>query len=305
MLTIHEVLQFVSKWWLRIKSRLLRRREPIFAEDHPFSLVRNNSTLPTDSFLKSLPLAIAAEQRLVLDAIRVASDFAAAAYVQLVQTALRTASDTNAGANVVIVQNAWSFVDQMYAIRNLLTELGTAASGPKTQAFFAATEEAFSLRNRTDHLSKRIAGIANKNGSERSLFGSVSYYLDPKLIGDYNNDVLVVTHHIEPIRPTETVGRSRTPGDQIRLPCGNFILSADGRILDIDLCIQKLSAMMLQMNDTVEKEAEKLIDRLSRENGLSKEDLSVHFGSGLRTNMFLRRPTAAEFAEIVKTEHGK
>lgn len=271
---------------------------PSFKEDHPFSLVKNRSTLPPGAFLKSLPLVIAPEQRLTLDAIRVVSDLAANAYVQLVNAALETASDHDGGANATIVQCAWSFVDQMYAMRNLLKELGEAASGPKVDAFMEASKEASDLRNRTDHLHARIAGIAKKKGAEKSLFGSVSYCLDPKLAGHVDGDILMVTHHIEPIRPGETVGRTRAPGNNAGLPAGNFLISAGGYVLDIDLCIRKLSDLMIGINSGVESATQDLIERLSQETHRTKEELSVSYGMGVRMNYLLRKPTDAEFAEI-------
>lgn len=266
----------------------------VFDEGHPFSLVRGGSTLPPAAFLKSLPCAIAAEQRLTLDAIWVASDLAASAYVQLVVTALDTAADTDGRASAKIFLNAWAFVDQIYALRNLLQTLEPAVHSPKYADFMNVTLVAGDLRNRTDHLHQRIAGIANKKGAERSLFGNVSYVLQPLLVGDEEHDALVVVHHMEPVRSGEEVARFRTPDEDFRFPVGNFAISADGKTLDIDACVQKLSDLMLVMNEAVKVQANLLIERLSAEHDVPKENLAESFGAGLRVRFKLRRPTGNE-----------
>nr|WP_319513285.1 hypothetical protein [uncultured Cohaesibacter sp.] len=254
--------------------------------------------LPSDAFLHTLPMAIAAEQRLAIDAVRVTSDLAAVAYADLIEDALDTASDNDAVASTALVLHAWSFVDQIYAVRKLLERLGETASSPSVAAFFDVSAEAVHLRNRIDHLHSNIANIASKKDAERSLFGCVSYCLDPELAGHSGHDALLVFHHIEPIRLGEAVGRGRTPGDQLRLPCGNFFISANGRVLDIDLCVIALSELIKRINETVEAQTAELIERLSSEHCVPKEKLGVHYGSGVRTVMLLRRPTAAE-AELI------
>lgn len=270
----------------------------IFSEDHPYSLVKGGSMLPSDAFLKTLPMVIAAEQRLTIDAVRVTADLAAAAYCNLVEVALATASENDAGASTALVLHAWSFVDQLYAVRKLLERLGEVASGPRVTAFLDVSSEAAHLRNRTDHLHSKISNISAKKDAERSLFGCVSYCLDPELAGHSGHDALLVSHQIEPVRPGEAFSRGRTPGDDLRLPCGNFFISADGRVLDLDSCVTMLSALIRRMNETVEAQTAELIERLSLEHGVPKEKLRQSYGTGMRTEMLFRRPTAAE-AEFI------
>ncbi|MBC7283489.1 hypothetical protein [Hoeflea sp.] len=243
-------------------------------------------------------MVIAAEQRLTIDAVRVTADLAAAAYCNLVEVALATASENDAGASTALVLHAWSFVDQLYAVRKLLERLGEVASGPRVTAFLDVSSEAAHLRNRTDHLHSKISNISAKKDAERSLFGCVSYCLDPELAGHSGHDALLVSHQIEPVRPGEAFSRGRTPGDDLRLPCGNFFISADGRVLDLDSCVTMLSALIRRMNETVEAQTAELIERLSLEHGVPKEKLRQSYGTGMRTEMLFRRPTAAE-AEFI------
>ena len=55
-------------------------------------------------------------------------------------------------------QHAWSIVDQIYSLRQLLRSL--ALSGDDVDAFISATGSVHVLRNRTDRLDQRIPNIA-------------------------------------------------------------------------------------------------------------------------------------------------
>ncbi|ACP22446.1 hypothetical protein NGR_b09930 (plasmid) [Sinorhizobium fredii NGR234] len=65
---------------------------------------------------------------------------------------------------------------------------------------------------------------------------SLSYFVLGAAIDSPGVGVFVVTQHAKTVRPGEQIARLRIPG-KLRMPIGNFVLSAAGEMLDLDAAI--------------------------------------------------------------------
>jgi len=129
-----------------------------------------------------------------------------------------------------------------------------------------------------DHLDQRIPNIVASKDNQRSLFGSVSYFLQGAAIGKPEVDIYLVTQHAEPARPNEMMGNVQIP-KEIRVPIGNFVLSAAGEMLDLDAAILTLGAMMMRTNEGLEKSIRVQVAAKANELGVPESKLLGHYGA--------------------------
>jgi hypothetical protein len=263
-----------------------------FPPDHPLVVARTQVALPEGAFLRALPFTVDETQRFRIDALVLCAAIVASAYEQMVQLALRAKwEEAQKGAtrpgrlDIAMFQHAWSIVDQLYALRQLIGSL--AFKGEDVDAFMAATERAFVLRNRMDHLDQRIPNIVASKDNARSLFGSLSYFVYGAAVGEPEVDVFAVTQNAEPIRPGERVASFRMPGE-MRMPIGNFVLSAAGEMLDLDAAILTLGPFMARTNEAFEKSIREQVVANAAEHGVRESDLLAHFGGGLKVMLAMK-----------------
>ncbi len=243
-------------------------------------------SLPKGSFIRALPFVVDETQRFRIDALVICADILAAAYVQLIELALRSKwqeSQTEElraqHLDIGLFQHAWSMVDQIYSVRLLLFSLGFV--GDDVNAFVTATEPAYILRNRMDHLDARIPNIAASKSQNRSLFGSLSYFVQGVVIGSPQVDVFLVTQQAEPVRPAERTGGARIPAE-MRMPIGNFTLDAAGEELDLDNAVLTLGPVMTRTNEGIEKSIKAQVAEKAAEHGVEESKLLGHFGAGYK-----------------------
>jgi len=254
-----------------------------FPDTHPFHVAKTQVSLPSRAFIRALPFAVEETQRFRVDALVVGADILAAAYIQLVELALRSQwqesqSEESRAQHLDVgqFQHAWSMVDQIYSIRMLLGSLGLA--GERVNAFLAVTDRAYILRNRMDHLDARIPNIAASKGQTRSLFGSLSYFVQGTVFGAPGVDVFLVAQQAEPMRPAEKTTRARFPAE-MRKPIGNFTLCAAGEELDLDGAILTLGPLMTRINDEIEKDVRERAAKMAIELGVEERSLFAHYGA--------------------------
>lgn len=175
-----------------------------------------------------------------------------------------------------LFQHAWSMVDQIYSIRLLLGSLGMA--GEKVGAFLAATDRAYVLRNRMDHLDARIPNIAASKSQTRSLFGSLSYFVQGEVFGAPQVDVFLVAQQAEPMRPAEQTTGARFPVE-MRKPIGNFTLYAAGEELDLDNAVLTFGPLMTKINAEIEKDVRDQAAKKAIELGIEEHRVFAHYGA--------------------------
>lgn len=254
----------------------------IFPETHPFHVARTQVSLPAGSFLRALPFVVDETQRFRLDALVFSADILATAYLQLIELAVRAVGQEaeNAGfgfnADVAMFQHAWSMVDQLYGIRLLIKRLEFASEG--IDAFMSATETAYSMRNRMDHLDGMIPNIVASKRKTRALFGSLSYVVQGAAVGSPEVPVFLAMQQAEPVRGGELLATARIPAE-FRMPIGNFALHNDGHELDLDAAILTLGPLMTRTNDGFEKNIKAQVAQKAVEEGIEENNLLAHYGA--------------------------
>lgn len=262
-----------------------------FPPEHPAIIAKTQVALPNGSFIRALPFAVDEIQRFRIDAMVLCAEIVAAAYIQMIELALRSKSEQtqdeamrSGHLDIGMFQHAWSIVDQIYSLRLLLRSLDF--TGDDVAAFMAATEPAYFLRNRMDHLDQRIPNIVASKDNSRSLFGSLSYFVLGAVVGEPNVDVFAVIQQAEPIRPSKNIAAFRMPAE-IRGPIGNFVLTAAGQKLDLDRAVLTLGPVMVRTNEGFEKSIRAQAAEKASEHGVAASDLLAHGGAGLKLMMAL------------------
>lgn len=260
-----------------------------FHPAHPAIVAKTQVALPEGSFIRALPFTVEETQRFRVDAMVLCAAIAASAYTQMIELALRSAKEESRNESVHsghldigMFQHAWSMVDQIYSLRLLLRSL--AFTGDDVAAFMAATEKVHVLRNRMDHLDQRIPNIVASKEKSRSLFGSLSYFVEGSIAGSPDADVVAVVQSAEPIRPPESMTAFRMP-PEVRVPIGNFVLNAAGEALDLDAVILALGPVMVQTNEQFERSVRAQAAEKAAEHGIQESDILAHSGAGLKITM--------------------
>jgi hypothetical protein len=257
-----------------------------FPTTHPLNIARTQVSLPSGSFIRALPFVVDETQRFRIDALVMCADILAAAYVQMIELGLRSKPESDERhIDIAMFQHAWSMVDQVYSLRLLLRSLGF--TGEDVDAFMTATEPAYVLRNRMDHLDARIPNIAASKSETRSLFGSLSYLVLGATVGSPQVDVFLAVQQAEPVRPAEKLMTARIPAE-MRLPIGNFSLHAAGEELDLDNAILALGPVMTRTNEGFEKSIKAQVAEKAVEHGIEESKLLAHHGAGYKFMMALQ-----------------
>jgi hypothetical protein len=260
--------------------------QPQFPPEHPLIIARTQVALPKGAFIRALPFAVDEAQRFRVDAMVMCAEIMASAYVQMIELALRSKweekhnEELRSGhLDIAMFQHAWSMVDQIYSLRLLLRSL--AFSGDEMNAFMSATMSAHVLRNRTDHLDQLIPNIAASKDNSRSLFGSLSYFVLGAAVGAPEIDAFAVAQHADPVRPNEQIAAIRMP-KELRMPIGNFVLTAAGEELDLDAAILTIGPVMTRTNEGIEKSIRAQAAEKAVEHGIEQSALLVHYGARLK-----------------------
>jgi hypothetical protein len=278
-----------------------------FPPKHPLIIARTQVSLPEGAFIRALPFVVDETQRFRVDAMVMCADIMASAYAQMIELALRSKweetqnkEQRSGHLDIAMFQHAWSIVDQIYSLRQLLSSL--AFTGDDVDAFLSATRTAYVLRNRTDHLDQRIPNIAASKGNSRSIFGSLSYFVLGGAVGAPEVEVFAVAQHADPVRPNEQIASVRIPGE-LQMPIGNFVLTAAGEELDIDAAILTLGPVMTRTNEGFEKSIRAQAAEKAAEHGIEQEAPLAHYGARLKFMLALKLGKPALQSE--STEDGK
>lgn len=277
-----------------------------FPETHPFHVARTQVSLPAGSFIRALPFAVDETQRFRIDALVMCADILSAAYIQLTELALHsnckeTQSDEvrERHLNIAMFQHAWSMVDQIYSLRLLLQSL--KFSGEDVDAFMNATNCAYILRNRMDHLNAIIPNIAASKSQSRGLFGSLSYFVLGAAVGIPDVDVFLFAQQAEPVRPAEILMSARFPAE-MRMPIGNFSLHAVGEELDLDKTILTLGPVMIRTNEGFETSIKGQAAEKAAEHGIEESKLLAHHGARFKIKMALQAGNPPAVSKIDETD---
>ncbi|MFC1921440.1 hypothetical protein ACFLYQ_06940 [Chloroflexota bacterium] len=175
-----------------------------------------------------IPYKLDAEQTLFLDGIRYSIEMADISYTQLRRTLLYITKNGQSqklpGTNTVkALLSAWSIIDNINRLRNLLTNMrGIKKGSPGRVIFLKNTNEVETLRNVIQHLNKR-AVVDELLQTNSAALGSLTWSIPSNAKKGY-----IYSCYLRPgtlkssTAPFKIhVGRTRYPVDEITLSIGS------------------------------------------------------------------------------------
>lgn len=206
------------------------------------------------SFLRRLPVALIAKERLRFDAIVTASDISQQSFNSLRKIALEIKDDISELGNegrAFALSQCWTLVDQLHAIRQLLIPPAKLAAkpGPFTKALLDSTKVASLLRNKMDHLSENLQNLSAQKGPRSPLYGSLSYFYSETypLTGGSIVTIMSGALHGEDTLPcVNPLERS------ITLPVGQFTLTAFQLSIEFGHCLGTLREWLKVNEEKIE-----------------------------------------------------
>lgn len=243
-----------------------------------------------ESFLRRLPAAVEGRPR--FDAIVVAADILTQAFRTLRGLAVETALDVNTVGHerrAIVMAQCWTIVDQLHAIRQLVTPPKGITPGPSTTAFLAASEVATHLRNKMDHLGGNIGNLSKRKGHRSPIFGSLTYF--------YSTENPLTGGEIITIMAGPLSGQDWFPlvnpldYPYFFSPVDHFQLDAFDTTLKIGPALASLQNQLEKLTTGLEKKVTEAAMEEAAKSGKSMEELLATFGGALSIR------ASCEFAE--------
>lgn len=234
--------------------------------------------VPDDSYLRRLPVILESESRLRMDAIVIASDILSRAYQDLFRLGAEIGANPGAfgiSSRATFIGLAWSIVDQLHAIRQLLTPPPATAVGPASQRFLDAAAPATFLRNKMDHLKSNLGNLSGKKGDRYPLFGAISYVLsdaNPETGGLLMTVSSGALHGGEMFPAVNPLGRSYTT------PVGLLQLHAFDSTFEFSPAFAALQDYISLVEVSVEKKMRAAAEAQAMEGLHSIDELLAHLG---------------------------
>lgn len=255
--------------------------------------------IPNDALIRRIPAFIAEEQRLRIEAIVFASDAIAACLddVRAIANNIGDKIDSiSRSQRTRIFICAWTIVDGIHAIRNLMQSLHFTSA--KIQDFIEKYESATLLRNKFDHLNQNVENLAQSQRRRPPIFGALSYcYLPP-------TEVQKVREGANPkcaSLVTLTTGKIRTPwgvqmfnplNRDVTVPVGGFQFEAFDQTIVLEEAVDALEAVVLELNDGLNVQITDIARQLSKDSGKSVDELMRYDSEGLHLSIEIEFPDA-------------
>ncbi|MGV9738455.1 hypothetical protein [Nocardia farcinica] len=156
----------------------------------------NGLTLPEESVFRLVTKVVEPRQALLFEALAYSADSIDVAYTVMLQLANLvgdTPENLNRQVQIQLLNNAWSMVDALHNMRQILQALEFTA--PQAVQFLAEHESATLLRNAMDHLKDQAKNLAMKKKAEPPLIGALSYNYIPNDAIIMGDDGIVPTLH--------------------------------------------------------------------------------------------------------------
>ncbi|MEA2910864.1 MAG: hypothetical protein QOJ15_2945 [Bradyrhizobium sp.] len=238
--------------------------------------------LPDNSFLRRLPAILDPVGRIRVEALVFSSDVLTHAYLSLRELAARV-GDTDHSFRpqdrVALFSYAWTIVDQLHVLRQLIRAMTNDTPGPNQAKFLELSESATLMRNRMDHLSGLVKNLSVQKGPRAPLFGALTYFLvEPKHMQAASNPAIVVggsfvTITSGSVPEGKALFQLGNPMSRpIRPPVSQFILTAFDWSLDIDAALEALEVTITRTAANVEQS---IIQQCEAENARSGAEMAT------------------------------
>jgi hypothetical protein len=244
--------------------------------------------LPEESILRHLPARLDPTERIRLEATVFAADALSFAFSSIREITARHGSGISSiprHERTALFVHAWTMVDQIHVLRQLLHAMRNGQMGPNQKKFYDTSEPALKMRNKMDHLKTNIRNRTSQRGKQGPLFGTLSYFLvEPHQMKQTDAGTVVEAGTIVSItsgsvqvgnRPT---GRIPNPADQpIHPPVSQFILTAFDRNLVFDEVLEALQLTLNKSSEQAEASLRKQAEAESSRSGSTVVELMSTF----------------------------
>jgi hypothetical protein len=235
--------------------------------------------LPSNDFLRHLPQCLAPVERLRLETLLFAHDLMEIALSRLYTVGLGfDANNDNDTHRFTMVSDAWTIVDQVHVVRQVLDSLTGDDRKPDTQAFIDDFAAATLLRNKMDHLNENLENRAKAKGRKNALFGMVSFFRPYADLweqglrdGKVKGDLFIVSAGSTP--RGDMAGGVAFHDLDISLTICSFKLEAFELSLLIERAVLQLRPLLKRMSDDIKTTIEAKIDELAATSGRTREEL--------------------------------
>lgn len=248
-----------------------------------------------ESILRRVPTSVPLKERLTADALVLSADVLMHAYRTLQEIAQHVGVDiekVDRRIRAGIISAAWTIVDQLYAVRQLIGA-PQDQMGPLTTAFYEASEPAFRLRNKMDHLASNLNNLANATGHRSPLFGSLTYFHIDKMPPTGGTMVTIMTGSIHGNISMPIVNPAGRP---VTYPVDLFELTAFGITLPLGPPLAALKAYIQATEEDAETALREGALKASKEQGIPAEELLAHMGNDFAFAVHIKFNTADDSA---------
>jgi hypothetical protein len=159
---------------------------------------------------------------------------------------------------VALFSYAWTIVDQLHVLRQLIRAIVNDPPGPNQARFLGLSESATLMRNRMDHLTGLVKNLAAQKGPRVPLFGALTYFLvEPKHLQAGTNlatggsFVTIASGSVPGATARFQLGNPMSR--PIRPPVSQFVLRAFDWSLDIDAALEALEVILTRTATDVER----------------------------------------------------
>jgi hypothetical protein len=263
-------------------------------------LVHFEPIVPVNSRLRELPLFLDPEMRLRIDALVYAADAISINWHRMKSAAARVGaavSEMDHYTRAEILSSAWSIVDELDAVRQLvgsLAPLGTKR-GPHTAKLLETCEPVNFLRNRLRHLAQNLTNISNAKGRRNPMFGALSWLWCPD---PESGKAHVLIMQSGALHGEVTMTVLNPAGKTFSPPADLFQLNAFDRVLELGVPIKAFADWLNASSTAWLQELESKINEYVEKTGEDPTKLWEHSAGGLTVAM------AIEFGESSTPPNG-
>jgi hypothetical protein len=239
--------------------------------------------LAHDSILRHLPARVQLETRLRFEALVFAADVLTFAFCSIRDITARYGagiSSISLHDRIALFTHAWTMVDQIHILRQLIKTTTTSGQmGPNQKSFYDTYVTAWSMRNKMDHLTGMFQNLASRKGIHPPFFGAISYFLveaDQMVqtpAGAIVHAGTVITVSAGSVQGDKTLIPMPNPAARpIHPPTSQFMLAAFDLELNLEEAVKALQAILNKASEQIGEDLKRQCEAESARSGTSAND---------------------------------
>jgi hypothetical protein len=239
--------------------------------------------LAHDSILRHLPARVQLETRLKFEALVFAADVLTFAFCSIRDITARYGAAISSillHDRIALFTHAWTMVDQIHILRQLIKATTTSGQmGPNQKSFYDTYETARSMRNKMDHLTGMFQNLASRKGIHPPLFGAISYFLveaDEMVqtpAGPIVNAGTIITVSAGSVQGDKTLIPMPNPAARpIHPPTSQFMLAAFDLELNLEEAVKVIQAILNKASEQIGEDLKRQCEAESARSGMAAND---------------------------------